>query len=400
MPISALGALRPTWAGRYGRSQTPTTSRNQVAPADSGKDDAGEIIPYSTFDFGAPTVNHPSEFHQAVVHFIMQPKVPLRWKLYYLTMSCATIALQGLALLGLMSDIEAKTTPDILSLYQDMNTLDWWMSILVGFLTAFSVQSELSQSRLAEVMIKQAMHSEDEEESRMAIKWSFPLMLIMRVRNQVLAPLVVVTAPILAIENGLNALNVALNVMAILFIFDFDDGVFLGLLTQQQREYLENVDIVCSPSENRDLFWMVTLVILGTPLATVLPLLLYDPRWQPIFATDPGSVMAAKGEGVFSWTFCSGDGCYARVDPTQTCVWIVCVLVFGTMGILHTLVSGVNEKVWQSRKKLLFWALSLITTILLILLGAFLGWYSPYTKTFPPPSPPPLAAAPSAMPSV
>ena len=115
-------------------------------------------------------------------------------------------------------------------------------------------------------MIKQAMHSEDEEESRVAMKWSFPLLLIMRVRNQLLAPLVVVTAPILAIENGLNALNVALNVMAILFIFDFDDGVFIGLLTQRQREYLENVEIVCSPSENRDLFWMVNLVIVGTPM--------------------------------------------------------------------------------------------------------------------------------------
>ena len=296
-----------------------------------------------------------------------------------------------------MSDIEAKTTHEILSLYRDMNPLDWWMSCLVGILTAFAVQNELSQSRLAEVMIKHAIHSDDEEEARTATKWSFPLLLIMRIRNQVLAPLVVVTAPILAIENGLDALNVALNVMAILFVFEFDDGVFYGLLTQPQREYLEGVDIECSPRENRDLFWMLMLVILGTPVATVLPLILYDPRWQINGGTDPSRVYAAASEGVFAWTFCNGEDCFARVDPTQTCVFIVCAIVFGTMGILHTLISGVNEKVWQSKKKLLFWVLSLCTTLLLVFVGTYIGWYSPYMKTISPPAPPPsppLASAP------
>jgi hypothetical protein len=351
-------------------------------------------IPYSSVDFATTTTNHPSEFHQATVHFVLQPSVPLRWKGYYMTVSTMTLGVQGLALLGLMSDIEAKTTHEILELYRDMNTLDWWMSFLVGLLTAFAVQSELSQSRLAEVMIKHAMHSDDAEEARTAARWSVPLLVLMRIRNQVLVPLVVVTAPILAIENGLDALSVALNVMAILFVFELDDGVFQALLTQHQKEYLEGVDIECSPRENRDLFWMVALVILGTPLANMLPLLLYDPRWQINGGTQPGDVLAAAGSGVFEWTFCSGGHCYARVDPTQTCVWIVCVLVFGTMGVLHTLISGVNERVWQSRKRVLFWALSLLTTMLLVVVGTYIGWYSPYTKTFPPPSPPPPPLAP------
>ena len=51
-----------------------------------------------------------------------------------------------------------------------------------------------------------------------------PLILIEKLRLQVLVPVTVVTCPILAIENGVNAQSVALNVMAVLFIFDFDDG--------------------------------------------------------------------------------------------------------------------------------------------------------------------------------
>ena len=69
--------------------------------------------------------------------------------------------------------------------------------------------------------------------------------------------------------------------------------------------------------------------------ATVLPLILYDPRWQVDLSdptADPGDVMASDrdGHGPFSWSFCGRNGdCFARVDPTQTCVWIVCLLVFG-----------------------------------------------------------------------
>ena len=159
---------------------TTLESRGAGGPISSATGVVNKPIPYSSLDFDTPTINHPSEFHQATVHFVLEPTVPLRWKLYYLSVSAFTLFLQGVALFGLMSDIEAKTTHEILSLYRDMNPLDWWMSCLVGILTAFAVQSELSQSRLAEVMIKHAIHSDDEEEARTATKWSFPLLLIMR----------------------------------------------------------------------------------------------------------------------------------------------------------------------------------------------------------------------------
>ena len=46
----------------------------------------------------------------------MHPKVPTRWKLFYLLVSAATISLQILALLGLMGDIAPLSLTEILSL--------------------------------------------------------------------------------------------------------------------------------------------------------------------------------------------------------------------------------------------------------------------------------------------
>lgn len=190
-------------------SPQPGTAPEEEAKK-PGEDE--ESIPYNFFNFNTPTVNSPSELHQASIHFAMHPSVPMHWKLYYVSLSMGALALQSIALLGLMSDIENMDTSDILSNYQSMRYLDWYMSILVGLLAAFSVQNELTQARLAEVMIKHAMASDDEAVAIVAMRWSIPLLLIQRVRSQILVPLTVVTAPILAIENGLDALNVALNV--------------------------------------------------------------------------------------------------------------------------------------------------------------------------------------------
>ena len=52
----------------------------------------------------------------------------------------------------------------------------------------------------------------------------------MRVRHDFLTPLIIATAPILALA-GLDALDVALNSLAILFIFDVDDQVHMRPMT-------------------------------------------------------------------------------------------------------------------------------------------------------------------------
>ena len=153
-------------------SPQPGTAPEEEAKK-PGEDE--ESIPYNFFNFNTPTVNSPSELHQASIHFAMHPSVPMHWKLYYVSLSMGALALQSIALLGLMSDIENMDTSDILSNYQSMRYLDWYMSILVGLLTAFSVQNELTQARLAEVMIKHAMASDDEAVAIVAMRWSIPL---------------------------------------------------------------------------------------------------------------------------------------------------------------------------------------------------------------------------------
>ena len=72
--------------------------------------------------------------------------------------------------------------------------------------------------------LQKRLTAADEAERAIALWWCVPLILIEKLRLQVLVPVTVVTCPILAIENGVNAQSVALNVMAVLFIFDFDDG--------------------------------------------------------------------------------------------------------------------------------------------------------------------------------
>jgi hypothetical protein len=105
--------------------------------------------------------------------------------------------------------------------------------------------------------------------------------------------------------------------------------------------------------------------------------------------------MAAVQQGVFGWSFCSGPDCYARVDPTQTCVFFVCLLVFGTVGVILTLFTGINEQVWRNPKSLAFWLVSLIATISLCFACSYVTWFAPYTAGMPPPSPPPGSSMPA-----
>ena len=49
-------------------------------------------------------------------------------------------------------------------------------------------------------------------------------------------------------------------------MFDFDDGVYLALLNPRQRDYLDEVPIVCRRNENIDSTWVVMLALIGAPL--------------------------------------------------------------------------------------------------------------------------------------
>ena len=116
--------------------------------------------------------------------------------------------------------------------FTEMHTLDWFMHILLCILVGFVVHQELEQSQIAGMMVAQAF---EDDAGKVSVGWSLLLFFILRVRQHILIPLTVATAPILAIEEGLNAMNVALNVMAILFIFDLDDGALTCLFSRTAR---------------------------------------------------------------------------------------------------------------------------------------------------------------------
>lgn len=135
---------------------SPRGTKNKVMPTSDSA--PKELVPFSPVDFNHTSTHHPSEIHQGAAHFILHPEVPLRWKLFYLLVSLSTVSLQIVALLGLLSDVDALEVDDILSLYKEMNPLDWTMGVLVSFLTAFSVYSEVRERGRAGELASSSAH--------------------------------------------------------------------------------------------------------------------------------------------------------------------------------------------------------------------------------------------------
>ena len=346
---------------------------NQVVPAEKYAVDASQpsAPPYSPFGISEEAVTTPSEFHQAAVHFILHAAVPFRWKLFYLCCSFAIVALQIIALLGLISDVDELTTDDILTLFCDMGRLDYGMSVLVALLMSFLVYGEMQQARVAELQIKRATLSDDPETANRAFYWSGALILIQRLRHQFLVPLTVITAPILAVENGVDALNVALNVMAILFVFDFDDGAFNALLSQSQRDYFESIEIVIPTDELRMQARLFFISLAASVLAFLMPIILYDPRWQIESGVDPSQVMAVAGGGILEWSF---DATNDYIHPTHMCVWIGCLICFGTLGLVMAGIDAIVDQVWQDRRRLMHFALTFAVSAGITFVCTYTTW--------------------------
>lgn len=236
--------------------------------------------------FGKPSASiseQPGELHQATNHFILHPDVPCGAKLYYLSMSSVAVGLQIMGILALLSSVEAMSVDEILSKYQAMQSLDYFMHILLCILVACTVHAECDQSNICELQVEQACTSEDAAVAATARKWAAPLVLVQKLRQFALVPLTVATAPILGITQELDALDVALNVMAILFVFDLDDLAFAALLSRPQRQYLEGVQITLAP---RDVKRM-------TPLTLVTLALAFFASFFPIVLCDPNAIYAS-----------------------------------------------------------------------------------------------------------
>lgn len=220
-------------------STTKLTESEAIAKteADSG------LLPYSCIDSSVPMVDNPTEFHQATIHFALHPNVPVLWKVFYVVTCLGTITLQILALIGLLSDVENLTVMELKDLFLEMSSMDYYMLVVVAILSAMIVYGETSQARTAEAMLREAFVSDATPNRAAVVFWGFPLLVAQKARRNVLVPITVCTAPVLAIHSGVDALNVALNVMAILFVFDFDDSIFSIILSNRQKAYLETVEV-------------------------------------------------------------------------------------------------------------------------------------------------------------
>ena len=455
MVVYSVGIRRPKWLPKFGSSGSEVKiKRNSITPeidtSTSVKDfadgdhmtprkeaaeqaESEEVVerevPYAPFST-APTVVHPSEYHQAATFFVCHPKVPVRWKMFYLSISGGIVLLQIVSLLAMIGDIDNVDYDTLLSptgVFGETNYLDYYMVVLVAFLTAFCVNGEWSQAHLTELMLRKAVANEggldalgSEEASWSATKWGLAVLVIQKIRVQVFIPLTVLTAPILAIGSGddVNALNIALNVMAILFVFDFDDGVYNTLLNQQQREYLEEtVNIELSESDHREMTLLRLLVVLAVPAASILPVILYDPRWQIAGGADPMDLLAVAplaqpdGTSPFVWSFCPSaqEGCGDLYNPTQALVFISCLLCFGVAFQIALFYEAVNARFWSSRRKLVYYILSWTLSSLFFVYGVYTAWAVPQwvntdesssTPAAPPAAAPSTpAAAPMAAPS-
>ena len=333
----------------------PSKDRMESPREDDLKDteDKAEDGPlYNFFTVEEGATESPGEVHQAAFHLILHPAVPLLYKLKYLIMSVTVVALQTLAIAAMLISVTEMASDAVLVQFTEMHTLDWFMHILLCILVGFVVHQELEQSQIAGMMVTQAF---EDDAGKVSVGWSLPLFFILRVRQHILIPLTVATAPILAIEEGLNAMNVALNVMAILFIFDLDDGALTCLFSRAQRAYLETVEIPIDAREQSRLGWLVPGLTFCSFTSTILPILLYDPN--AIFCSN---AMDQKFAGFFS-----------EGEPVKTNALITSA-AFGVLGLLqliHRLVrdrEGMGLKMWDA-------IISLACIGLSVYLGIYLG---------------------------
>ena len=220
----------------------------------------------------------PCEMHQAAAHFILHPQVPIMYKLKYFAITSTMVGLQICAIYAMLSAVDDMASTDVLSSFMDMHTMDWWMHICLSFLIGFAAHAELEQSQVCDMQLYNSVTSDDPAVAASAGRWAPLLVVIHKLRQLVLLPLTLATAPIMAIEGGLNAEDVALNVMAILFILELDDGAFHSLCSRAQRAYLEGVTIPLGGREQGRLAWLTGGVALVTFGSSLLPILLYDPN--------------------------------------------------------------------------------------------------------------------------
>ena len=183
----------------------------------------------------------------------------------------------NLTVLSLRSSLCSAVTPEeIYARYTAFHPgYDAWMFTLLSALIATVINTEVTQSGLCE---RQAYVALQDDPSSLNIAFATWAVFMAKLRRNVLAPITVATCPILAIEEGLDAVHMALNVMAILFVFDFDDAMFNHLLSKPQKAYVESVEIPVDAASYKFASLRGIAVVVVVVVAKLLPVLLFHPE--------------------------------------------------------------------------------------------------------------------------
>ena len=119
------------------------------------------------------------------------------------------------------------------------NVYDFIMLALCTFLVGHAVIKERGEIRAVRFLI----FYELTEKKNPNWFWLNCYGELMNFRDLCLLPLVIATVPIFALALGMDALNIALNALAVLFILEVDNSMFSVALTERQKGYFASVEI-------------------------------------------------------------------------------------------------------------------------------------------------------------
>ena len=370
--------------------ESPAATKNRVEPAGEAPGDDEPV--YRFFNATDDAEEAPAEMHQAVIHFVLHPKVPVLYQLKYFVINLVIISLQTLSILALLSecpslgraairnqfrfvsDVESEYMPQGSDVFEEelekgyIKQLDYFMLALMTFVIVCTILPEIEQSKVCELQVRNALLSDDPAVSSRARKWAIPLLLLQKVRQLILIPFTVATVPILAFEEGINALSVALNVVAILFLFDVDDLAMGALLSKAQRAYLEGVSIPIAAKDQKRLQRLVVLLFIAVFFACFFPV------W-PLYDAERGFFSNREEGQKFAgwWAPTPVPGVPTPSGEPVGTMCLLSIISFGSLYVIEMIINSVGELMDGNHKALVGILLNLLVTGLVVMACVFIS---------------------------
>ena len=176
-----------------------------------------------------------------------------------------------------------------------MSFFDWMMFLLCSNLVASSVRKEMVEIRTCFLLLE-----DEATRARRGVHtlWMVLLTELAFIRQTCIMPLVIATVPIFSLGMGMDALNVALNSLAVLFILEVDNTMYAMTLSPRQQEYLSGRTIEVSPRRHPSSMLSNFLDVTITFCSIFVPLL-----WNLLVGQGAGVLVSPLLEAAFLSTF-------------------------------------------------------------------------------------------------